>query len=123
MEGKLHVKVSGLQLQHGIFLDCPKLAWSAMVVSVQAMASMQGSPRSSTGSSILLLELWIPIVMSRFHTNQVYLTFKAFLEGGADFKFIFCCEAQGKGRAKGRPRKVTKRSFIDMDGGWWLSFP
>ena len=29
-----------------------------------------------------------------------------------------CCEAQGKGRAKGRPRKVTKRSFID--GGWWM---
>ena len=28
------------------------------------------------------------------------------------------CEAQGKGRAKGRPRKVTIRSF--MDGGWWL---
>ena len=28
------------------------------------------------------------------------------------------CEAQGKGRAKGRPRKVTERSF--MDGGWWL---
>ena len=28
------------------------------------------------------------------------------------------CEAQGKGRAKGRPRKVTKRSFID--GGWWM---
>ena len=31
------------------------------------------------------------------------------------------CEAQGKGRAKGRPRKVTQRSFID--GGWWISFP
>ena len=30
------------------------------------------------------------------------------------------CEAQGRGRAKGRPRKVTKRSFID--GGWWISF-
>ena len=28
------------------------------------------------------------------------------------------CEAQGKGRAKGQPRKVTKRSF--MDGGWWM---
>ena len=28
------------------------------------------------------------------------------------------CEAQGKGRAKGRPRKVTQRSFID--GGWWI---
>ena len=32
-----------------------------------------------------------------------------------------CCEAQGKGRAKGRLRKVTQRSFID--GGWWISFP
>ena len=28
------------------------------------------------------------------------------------------CEAQGKGRAKGRPRKVTQWSFID--GGWWM---
>ena len=28
------------------------------------------------------------------------------------------CEAQGKGRAKGRPRKVTQRTFID--GGWWM---
>ena len=28
------------------------------------------------------------------------------------------CEAQGKGRAKGRPKKVTQRSFID--GGWWI---
>ena len=26
------------------------------------------------------------------------------------------CEAQGNGRAKGRPRKVTQRSFID--GGY-----
>ena len=30
----------------------------------------------------------------------------------------FNCEAQGKGRAKGRPRKVTQMSFID--GGWWM---
>ena len=28
------------------------------------------------------------------------------------------CEAQGKGRAKGRPRKVTQKSFID--GRWWM---
>ena len=35
--------------------------------------------------------------------------------------FSSYCEAQGKGRAKGRPRKVTQRSFID--GGWWISFP
>ena len=31
------------------------------------------------------------------------------------------CEAQGKGRAKGRLRKVTQRSFIDYR--WWISFP
>ena len=31
---------------------------------------------------------------------------------------IYCCEAQGKGRAKGRPRKVTQRSFIDCR--WWM---
>ena len=31
------------------------------------------------------------------------------------------CEAQGKGRARGGPRKVTEKSF--MDGGWWISFP
>ena len=28
------------------------------------------------------------------------------------------CEAQGKGRARGGPRKVTQRSFID--GGWCM---
>ena len=35
--------------------------------------------------------------------------------------YNFClrnCEAQGKGRARGRPRKVTQRSFID--GGWMV---
>ena len=31
------------------------------------------------------------------------------------------CEAQGKGRARGGPRKVTQRLFLD--GGWWISFP
>ena len=30
---------------------------------------------------------------------------------------ISFCEAQGKGRARGGPRRVTQRSFID--GGWW----
>ena len=34
------------------------------------------------------------------------------------FILLYYCEAQGKGRAKGRPRKVTQRSFID--GGWWM---
>ena len=51
----------------------------------------------------------------------------SFLKGEAFYEFItqaciICnCEAQGKGRAKGRPRKVTQRSFIN--GGWWISFP
>ena len=32
---------------------------------------------------------------------------------------VICnCEAQGKGRAKGQPRKVTQRSFIDYR--WWM---
>ena len=34
---------------------------------------------------------------------------------------LYFCEAQGKGRAQGRPRKVTQRSFIDCR--WWISFP
>ena len=35
-----------------------------------------------------------------------------------EVKPILYCEAQGKGRARGGPRKVTQRSF--MDGGWWM---
>ena len=31
---------------------------------------------------------------------------------------ILNCEAQGKGRARGGPRKVTQRLFIDC--GWWM---
>ena len=34
------------------------------------------------------------------------------------FNICTYCEAQGKGRARGGPRKVTQRSF--MDGGWWM---
>ena len=44
------------------------------------------------------------------HKNNFYVT-------GGSFDLSYC-EAQGKGRAKGRPRKVTQRSFID--GGWWM---
>ena len=38
--------------------------------------------------------------------------------GKADKASFYFCETQGKGRAKGRPRKVTQRSF--MDCGWWM---
>ena len=50
-------------------------------------------------------------ISDKFHlcTQQHHLS--------SSFEINFC-EAQGKGRAKGRPRKVTKRSFID--GGWWM---
>ena len=34
------------------------------------------------------------------------------------FGLLNFCEAQGKGRAKGGPRKITQRSF--MNGGWWM---
>ena len=37
--------------------------------------------------------------------------------------FAFCCEAQGKGRAMGRPRKVTQRSFIDCRLSIIVYFP
>ena len=50
---------------------------------------------------------------------QFCLLFKLFQN--LESKYILSilnCEAQGKGRAKGRPRKVTERSFID--GGWWM---
>ena len=38
--------------------------------------------------------------------------------GKADKASFYFCEAQGKGRAKGRPRKVTLRSFKDCR--WWM---
>ena len=60
-------------------------------------------------------------------TNAIYIIFDVFSQFTFEPNMIyirwslgnsFSCEAQGKGRAKGRPRNVTKRSF--MDGGWWL---
>ena len=46
---------------------------------------------------------------------QVFCDFDTGKQGNICFPG---CEAQGKGRAKGRPRKVTQGSFID--GGWWM---
>ena len=60
-------------------------------------------------SSYLLLQ-YAPLTHKRSKSSDFPF------EVGFDF-----CEAQGKGTAKGRPRKVTQRSFID--GGWWISFP
>ena len=50
------------------------------------------------GKTKVKVQLW-------FHTSSPFLR----LSSGQKIY----CEAQGKGRAKGRPRKVTKRSFID----------
>ena len=53
--------------------------------------------------------------ISIFHfpfTGSIKFDFKEMLPITNDIY----CEAQGKGRARGGPRKVTQRSF--MDGGW-----
>ena len=59
--------------------------------------------------------------MSLFKINLVIITLHAAaadsVTNGSDLGEVFC-EAQGKGRAKGRHRKVTQRSFID--GGCWM---
>ena len=46
-------------------------------------------------------------------TQATYFDTTSFYPG-----FKLYCEAQGKGRARVGPRKVTQRSF--MDGGWWM---
>ena len=63
-------------------------------------------------SYIYILHLWLCDNMESCHRqkNFKYILFKTTI-----FNF---CEAQGKGRARGGPRKVTQRSF--MDGGWWM---
>ena len=55
--------------------------------------------------------------------NNMYKVREPALNDGSLLGYIFFgqiyfCEAQGKGRAKGRPRKVTQRSFIDCR--WWM---
>ena len=75
---------------------------------------------------IIIVYYWLPPPLQREETNPRPL--KHHHHAGQqkwwfNVKFRNYCEAQGKGRAKGWPRKVTQRSFIDMDGGWWLSFP
>ena len=55
-----------------------------------------------------------------FSTQNISKTFNVTLRRKVH-SLSYClpyCEAQGKGRARGRPRKVTQRSF--MDGGWWM---
>ena len=56
--------------------------------------------------------------LSEMEMQNVYSTMYSQAVTHPSTNMAQCCEAQGKGRAKGRPRKVTKRSF--MDGGWWL---
>ena len=45
------------------------------------------------------------------------------LEGALNVsKEIDNCEAQGKGKAWGQPRKKKEKKWM-VDGGWWISFP
>ena len=62
--------------------------------------------------------LQFPYSISSVKTTRMnffvrYMVTTLHIKGSTNF-----CEAQGKGRAKGRPRKVTQRSFIDS--GWWM---
>ena len=52
-----------------------------------------------------------------FTFRNFYKTIFSFGLSSLAQPFVYC-EAQGKGWAKGGPRKVTQRSF--MDGGWWM---
>ena len=72
-------------------------------------------PFTTTGN-LVFVSGQVPFVDGKLHiTGTVGVD--------ASVAYLIDCEAQGKGRAKGRPRKVTQRSFID--GGWWMwtSFP
>ena len=51
--------------------DFLKLASSAMEKSAQALEYMRGLPRSSTGYSQLLKELWTAAAMKKLNFNQV----------------------------------------------------
>ena len=62
----------------------------------------------------IFLGLFMVDLSKKLHWD--WISIRYFID---DFKNF--CEAQGKGRAKGRRRKVIQRSFID--GGWWISFP
>ena len=55
----------------------------------------------------------VPILQFLQRRSKLCILFEAWVK-------VICiyCEAQGKGSAKGRPRKVTQMSFID--GGWWM---
>ena len=69
--GKYVQRPRSILLLNVIISDYLKLALWATAVSVQALESMDGLPRSSTGSSTLLVELWTPTVIRRFHIDQV----------------------------------------------------
>ena len=58
-------------------------------------------------------DIWWVGMSTKAHKLKLIQTF-----GCGTSKYLIYCEAQGKGRAKGRPWKVTQRSFID--GGWWM---
>ena len=50
--------------------------------------------------------------------NNIFFNLPSKSPLGFQHKKYDYCEAQGKGRARGGPWKITQRSF--MDGGWWM---
>ena len=96
--------------------------------SIQASTTLY-SPLFWRMSSILILDLLLHFTIPEIaleHADTLQQWTMNIRESDRNIKeskgqqlcLLDFCEAQGKGRVKGRPRKVTQRSFID--GGWWM---
>ena len=92
----LDLRDSGEGSQHTATSSCPRKRLEAATIWIHSLFWL-GLQYCWLGSTIPgLLQVKINIIHTKGCRNY--------------------CEAQGKGRAKGRPRKVTQRSFID----WWI---
>ena len=78
----------------------------------KSILSRKGQRQQRQLNSILVVQDLGPYLKRccSLHTTYIGMT-----EGELQFQY---CEAQGKGRAQGRPRKVTQRSFKDCR--WWM---
>ena len=89
-----------------------------LFITRQTLASGQTLQNLGPGSShrsLVPCDQWADLIpIRRRECHDMMMTHTYLLH-------FYYCEAQGKGRARGGPRKVTGRSF--MDGGWWISFP
>ena len=73
----------------------------------------------------LCCEQWQNMIMTLIiHYTDCTVMYKLILNASEYYYCYFILIllwSSGKGKRKGRPRKVNQRLFID--GGWWISFP